>query len=321
MNYPIISIIIPSFNYGHLITDTLMCLKNQQFESWEAIIVDDGSEDDTRAVVDRFVKEDPRFIYLHQVNSGVSKARNYGLKQARGKYIQFLDADDLVSSAKIQIQVDFLESNPGIDLVTVDTRYFHTDRPDKLFTDLNLANTSFRKPISGQGFPVVLKLIHNNPIVILNPVFKRKVLEIIHGFDEQMDYLEDWDLWFRCALNNFRFEYLDAPEACALVRSHSISASKQDTKILEGEGYFRRRIKDAIKKTSNLTIKEKNVALETNKAELIITYKYLMGNIELSNLIKFAAFYRQMRNPLLFSICFLKSLNIRRKLKRSNLPN
>lgn len=314
MNYPIVSIIIPTFNYGHLIIDTLKCLKNQQFESWEAIIVDDGSEDNTRAIVDKFVKEDHRFIYLHQVNSGVSKARNYGLKQARGKYIQFLDADDLVSSAKIQIQVDFLENNPGVDLVTVSTRYFHTDSPEKLYTDLNLTNTSFCKPISGQGFPLVLKLIRNNPIVIQNPLFKKEILDITFGFVEHMDYLEDWDLWFRCAIGNFSFEYLDAPEAVALVRSHSISASQQDSKILEGEGYLRTRMKNAIKNNSYFTVDLKKIALTTNRVELLNTYKHLMGSTSLFNHTKFRAYYRQMRNTGLFFICFLKSLNLRRKL-------
>lgn len=314
MKYPVVSIIIPTFNYGHLIGDTLRCLKNQQFLNWEAIIVDDGSEDDTRIIVNKFVQEDQRFIYLHQVNSGVSKARNNGLKHAQGKYIQFLDADDLQSSAKIQVQVNFLENNPNVDLVTVNTRYFHTDSPDKLFTDLNLTNTSFRKPLSGQGFDMVLQLIKNNPIVIHNPLFKRKVLDITLGFVEQMAYLEDWDLWFRCALNNFSFKHLDVPEALALVRSHSISASQQDTKILEGEGYLRTRMKNSIKRNGNFTGNQKDIALKLNRIELITTYKYLMVNTKIYNLTKFSAYYRQMDNPGLFLVCFLKSLNLRRKL-------
>ncbi|MFA4867304.1 MAG: glycosyltransferase family 2 protein [Pedobacter sp.] len=316
MTSPIISIIIPTYNYGHLIAETLSCLQNQQYANWEAIIIDDGSTDNTSIVVSKFVQEDSRFIYLRQVNSGVSVARNTGLKHIRGKYVQFLDADDLVSTAKIHIQVDFLENHPNADLVNVRTRYFHTDHPDILFTDLSLSNTSTRKEVKGQGFELVLKLVKNNPIVIQNPVFKREILNTIEGFVEHMDYLEDWDLWFRCAINNYCFEHLDNPEALALVRAHSISASQQDTKIKEGEGYLRNRMKQFIQQSKHLTHDQKDVALNLNKQELINTYKHLMAETSLSNIKKFKAFYEQIQNRLLFLSCLIKSLNLRRKLNK-----
>lgn len=316
MTLPLVSIVIPTYNYGHLIAETLFCLQNQQYVNWEAIIIDDGSIDNTSAVVDKFVQEDSRFIYIHQVNSGVSVARNAGLKYVRGKYIQFLDADDLISKAKLQLQIDFLEKNPKVDLVNVSTRYFHSDRPDLLFTDLSLTNTSSRKQVKGQGFELALKLIKNNPIVILNPVFKQEILNTTKGFVEQMTYLEDWDLWFRFAINNFRFEHLDHPEALALVRAHSISASQQDTKIKEGEGYLRNRMKYFIKQSAHLTHDQKEAALNLNRLELINTYKHLMAETSLGNLKKFKKFYTQIQNTSLFLSCFIKSLNLRRKLNR-----
>lgn len=316
MSSPLVSIVIPTYNYGHLIAYTLSCLQNQQYANWEAIIIDDGSTDNTKAVVDKFTLEDSRFFYLHQVNSGVSIARNNGLNHVRGKYIQFLDADDLISKAKLQLQVDFLEKNPKVDLVNVGTRYFHTDRPDILFSDLSLANTSSRKQVKGQGFELALKLIKNNPIVILNPVFKQEILNTTKGFVEQMAYLEDWDLWFRFAINNFRFDHLDHPEALALVRAHSISASQQDTKIKEGEGYLRNRMKHFIKQSEHLTYDQKETALNLNRLELINTYKHLMAETSLSNIKKFKNFYTQIQNTSLFLSCLIKSLNLRRKLSR-----
>ncbi|MGM8362775.1 glycosyltransferase family 2 protein [Flavobacterium sp. ARAG 55.4] len=108
MNNPLVSIIIPTYNRAHLIGETLDSVLAQTYENWECIIVDDGSTDNTEAFVEEYKKKDARFSYYHRPTDrlkGGNGCRNYALENSKGKFIQFLDSDDLISSNKIEVQV------------------------------------------------------------------------------------------------------------------------------------------------------------------------------------------------------------------------
>lgn len=94
----LVSIIIPAYNVGKFIQETLESVQKQDFNDWEAIIVDDGSTDDTVKVIEDFIRCDNRFRLICQSNGGVSKARNTGIMAATGKYLAFLDGDDMWKS-------------------------------------------------------------------------------------------------------------------------------------------------------------------------------------------------------------------------------
>jgi len=316
MTLPKVSIIIPCYNYGHLINQTLICLQNQSYTDWEAIIVDDGSTDNTKEVVHKFAEADKRFLYIHQKNNGVSSARNNGLKQVSGELIQFLDADDMISKDKIYLQVKYLQDHPEVALVNVNTRYFQTNRPDVWYTDLSLSNTSEREEVKGRGPEAVIELVEHNPIVIQGPLFKITILNQVPSFIESMKYLEDWDYWIRIALSNYRFDHLDHPEAISLVRVHPVSASQNGTKIQEGEGFFRNRLTGLIQNTLSLTESQKETAMSLNIRELRNTYKYLMARTGITEINRYKNFYNQLQNPKMFFSCFIKSLNLKRKLNK-----
>ena len=91
---PFFSIIIPTFNRGHILPKTIQSVINQNFEDWELIIVDDGSADNTKEIIESFSQNDLRIRYIYQSNQERSAARNNGIKNANGKYICFLDSDD-----------------------------------------------------------------------------------------------------------------------------------------------------------------------------------------------------------------------------------
>ncbi len=91
---PDVSVIIPVYNGEHNIKTSLNSLLEQSYSNFEAIIIDDGSHDNTSEVISELVGDDKRFKYIYQENSGVSKARNKGIVNAKGKYICFLDSDD-----------------------------------------------------------------------------------------------------------------------------------------------------------------------------------------------------------------------------------
>lgn len=108
---PLVSVIIPAYNAAKYIAETLESVKQQTWPAIEAFVIDDGSGDDTVAMARSFKSE--KITVVEQKNSGACKARNLGLSLSKGKYIQFLDADDVLSPDKIEKQVSILEQNPG----------------------------------------------------------------------------------------------------------------------------------------------------------------------------------------------------------------
>jgi len=121
MTNPLISIIIPTYNRADLISETLNSVVAQTHENWECIIVDDGSTDNTANVILEYTNKDKRFKYYLRpgiLNKGASPCRNYGLKQAKGDYIQFLDSDDLLNKNKFLEQLKLMENSPALTITT-----------------------------------------------------------------------------------------------------------------------------------------------------------------------------------------------------------
>lgn len=112
---PIISIIIPMYNAASYIEECIMSLQNQTFSNFEIIIVDDGSTDNSFNVCKKKALNDTRIRLFHQDNRGVSNARAYGVKESRGEYIFFIDADDTVKSTILEIL--YLKITEGYDIV------------------------------------------------------------------------------------------------------------------------------------------------------------------------------------------------------------
>ena len=99
MNNPLISVIIPVYNAEPFLPACLDSVLSQDYSSFEILVIDDGSTDNSAAIIDRYAAREPRIVALHQSNAGVSAARNRGLAEARGEYSAFVDADDRVTSS------------------------------------------------------------------------------------------------------------------------------------------------------------------------------------------------------------------------------
>jgi glycosyltransferase involved in cell wall biosynthesis len=118
-DHTLVSIIIPTYNSDKYIADAITSVIKQDYKNWELLVVDDGSTDNTTAVVSEFLS-DPRITYFKKENSGVSHARNYGAERAKGRYLCFLDADDSFHSTNVSEKVAVLNNNPDAGLVHAD---------------------------------------------------------------------------------------------------------------------------------------------------------------------------------------------------------
>lgn len=235
----LISVIIPCHNYGRLLSETLESLVQQTHSDWECIVVDDGSVDNTRQVVQEFAGRDGRFRYIHQSNGGVSRARNNGLRHALGEYIQFLDADDLLAVRKLEIHLGYLFANPSVGLVYGPVQYFDDGDFGALRQSLDMSLLPWMPNASGQGADMVFQLVKSNIMVIQSPLVKKSSLEKTGYFNEALRYNEDWYLWLKCALVGMTMVYDGSPEGMSYVRVHMASASQDRSKMLAGEKHMR----------------------------------------------------------------------------------
>jgi glycosyltransferase involved in cell wall biosynthesis len=207
---PKVSVIIPAYNAAATLPETLAALRSQTWTDWEAIVVDDGSTDQTGEIA--LQTADPRIRVLRQTNGGQAIARNCGLAAARGSLIAFLDADDWWTPTALADRVAALGDNPAAVLA-----YSWTDYVDD---DNQLRHPGFRDRHQGQVFTALLlnNFIENGS----NPLIRRSALEQVGGFQTELIPAEDWDLWLRLAGLG---EFVLIPEAQVRYRVSDRSSS------------------------------------------------------------------------------------------------
>jgi GT2 family glycosyltransferase len=172
------------------------------------------------------MEQDARFKFLRQENARQAAAKNNGLQNSAGEYIQFLDADDLIEPQKFEQQVEYLEAHPEVDIVYGSMRYFKTEVPDERLYWVWGENKPWMPETSGSGRQVLTALVRQNIMVINSPMIRRRVVDAVGLFDNKLPPAEDWDYWLRCAAAGMRFEFKDLPGTLALVRWHSSSSSQ-----------------------------------------------------------------------------------------------
>ena len=175
---PQVSVIVPCYNQGKYIYETLISVQKQTFSDFECIIVNDGSTDNSLEVINLFCKEDARFSFHDKNNEGVSVARNYAISCSHGQYILPLDADDIIAPEYLQTVVTFLKENPKIKLVYTNTCFFGRKKGRQ-----NLPDYSFE-----------LLLCRN--LITCTALYRRSDYDKTQGYNPNMTAgLEDWDFW------------------------------------------------------------------------------------------------------------------------------
>ncbi len=229
-----VSVIIPSFNYGHFLKETLEDLLLQTHSDWECIVIDNRSTDDTKNIVEEFIKRDPRFKYLFDEKKGPSTSRNMGIMAAKGEFIQFLDADDLIQHNKFKSALQLFGKNKEADIVYSDMRYFADGNKGELFYYMTMDKNADRKwmtYVRGGRKEILPALLKENIMVISSPLIKRSALMEVGLYIETLVFNEDWELWLRFALKNKTFFFDNTPDTMALIRVHKTSYSRDGYKM------------------------------------------------------------------------------------------
>ena len=225
---PEFSVVIPAFNAEATIASSVASVLGQTRKDVEVIVIDDGSTDGTVAAVEQI--PDQRIRLIAQPNSGVSTARNAGIATARGRYIAFLDSDDLWLPRYLELAAEALAC---------------TMRPGFVYTDAYafdpVTGKIGRRGMVGRRPPVppptdpdefLLELLERN-FVHVSTTIPRGVLEEVGGFDPEATPAEDYGLWLRIVVKGYNVAWI--PGKHALYRMHADQASRDELKLRRGE--------------------------------------------------------------------------------------
>ncbi|MCK5537348.1 MAG: glycosyltransferase family 2 protein [Bacteroidales bacterium] len=174
-----VSIIVPAYNAEQYIAEAIQSVLNQTFQDWELLVIDDGSRDNTAKIVKSFF--DPRIILIQQENGGVSSARNKGLEGVKGKYITFLDADDILPPKSLEVRVNYLETNDYVDLLDGKAEV----KDLTMQKSLRIYNPTYQ----GMLLPRLIRL-DAQVYFTCHYMFRKKILGNTR-FEEHMTHLED----------------------------------------------------------------------------------------------------------------------------------
>lgn len=179
-----VSVIVPCYNQSHFLDEALTSVYNQTTKDWECIIVDDGSNDQTKVVAKRWCDKDSRFLYVYQENAGLSAARNNGINKAKGIYVLPLDADDKISESYIALALNAFKKNENVKVVYANAEKFGAVSGKWNLKEFSLINLS------------------RNNMIFCSAFFKKSDWERVGGFDVNMLYgWEDWEFWIALLKN------------------------------------------------------------------------------------------------------------------------
>jgi len=179
----LVSIIIPTYNRGWILKDAIESVIAQTVNDVELIVVDDGSTDHTKKILDSY---NHRIKIIHQANKGVSAARNAGITASIGKYIAFLDSDDIWLPEKLSCQVDFFSSNPDAQICQTEEIWMKNGK--------QINPKKKHKKISGYIFEPSLALCLVSPSAVM---IKKNLFNDTGFFDESLLSCEDYDMWLK----------------------------------------------------------------------------------------------------------------------------
>lgn len=225
---PLVSIIIPTYNYGEFITEALECSLQQTYENKEIIVVDDGSNDNTNEIVSSY-KNKIRYFYQH--NKGAPTARNQGVKLAKGDFITFLDADDTTPQDKLEILMEYLLENSSVYIVFGQTMRLKLSK----YIDGKPHFEEFESPNYRKSLP--------------SSIIRKSLFDKIGVFNESLHYCDDSDWIMRAQEMGITMRFI--PKLTLYYRRHHRNITNQ---IEKGNHYSIRMIKKSLDRRRNKSV-------------------------------------------------------------------
>ena len=202
MSNHLVTVIVPCFNGERFLSRTLESVLWQTHREWECIIVDDGSTDSSASIIQSYIEMDPRFKVHHKMNGGLASARNAGILLAQGEFLQFLDADDILVSDRLERCLQYFDASPGSSIVYSDYTLF-TNR-DGFFKILP------GKIPGDDQLKAFLFEFNRSFIIPIHAYLFRTDLVKKNLFDESLrSYAEDNEYRIRLAMAGHRFDFVE----------------------------------------------------------------------------------------------------------------
>jgi len=209
-----VSVIIPTYNYGKYLRESVGSALGQTCPPDEVIVVDDGSTDGTPEVM-RTLLADARLRYIrNEKNQGVAHARNLGIRISRGDVIGFLDADDIWRRDKLQLQLPLFQ-NPRVGVVYSLSEFFD---------QTGVVPHRHVRVYRGQ---ILHALMTHNIVCASSAMVRRECFERVGLFDPSLPPAEDFDLWLRVAVEGYEFDYVNEPLVKRRVGHPSLSCNRE----------------------------------------------------------------------------------------------
>jgi len=268
--FPLVSIVIPTYNYANYLGRALQSVLDQTYKNWEAIVIDNHSTDDTSKVIDRY--KNPRIKHIKINNYGViAKSRNAGILAAKGEWIAFLDSDDWWVADKLRTCAEYF--NYQVDLIYHDLEIIRSER--KFFKRKLVKTRKLKKSI------LIDLLVNGNAISNSSVIVRKKMLEKIGLIDESKDLVavEDYNTWLKIA--NLTDQFLYLPKRLGYYFSHDQNISKKNISLP---------MRQATYKFLSILDNKKKIKLESN-------IRYLSGRFHYLNIN-----YKNAKKELLFTL-------------------
>lgn len=220
-----VSVIITAYNYGKYLAQCINSVLKQRYTNYEIIVVNDGSTDNTKEIIDEYEKKHKDVIKaVHLAGEGLAAACNRGIVASSGEYIVRLDADDYFDENILLIEAHILDSDPHIDMVYPD--YYHINEHGEIIEAYRLAKVNDE-----------VKLLDRSPLAA-GAMFRRRCYDDIGGYNEELRYQEDYDFWIRF-IDKFNVYNVNLP--LMYYRKHGSNMSTNFDSRMKARQYVKKR--------------------------------------------------------------------------------
>ncbi|MBI9073494.1 MAG: glycosyltransferase [Melioribacteraceae bacterium] len=271
-NLPDISVIMPVYNSELYLKEAIDSILNQTFQNFEFIIVDDGSEDNSKKIIKSY--KDDRIRFFEREHLGIVNQLNFGIKKARGKYIARMDSDDLSLSNRLEKQFEYLQKFPNVKLVGTDIKIINEDSKEIYIRNYpkTAAEIEYQMPIySAFCHPAIM--------------IEKKTIISFNGYDEKLESAEDHILFLQMLENSIEMRNLSMTLLKYRIHMKSVTSKfnnvQNDLSYSYGKKYLEKKLNNATTDKEKLSLLVRLGLLEYYRGEMPIARKHFLNAISI----------------------------------------